>query len=413
MRILVASQQWFPDYAGGTARVAEATARELANLGHVVVAVVPEQPGQGASISTATGVEVRRVMRRNALPQTITDVYEMRRGLLDAGARSFDVVLTHHPLAALAALSIKGHPPIAHVYHSSPGREARHRRALGLDLRQSVGSLGIEVLLRAYERIVLGRVDRIVVLSEFSRRLVEESQPGAEVRCAVVGGGVDVDLFAPASERGALRAALGVAAQETLVITVRRLVARMGLEVLLDAMALASTAHRPIKLVVIGTGELREELLRHRDDLGLAGSVEFVGRVSDEEVRQWYQAADVFVLPTIAYEGFGMVTVEALASGTPVVGTDVGATAEILAGMAGARVVEPDNAAAVAEAIGELSRASRSDPGIRALCRSFACERFAWPKVIKRWEAAIETGAAARRTVRAGSGAVTGAVDVR
>ena len=113
-------------------------------------------------------------------------------------------------------------------------------------------------------------------------------------------------------------------------MTARRLVPRMGVDVLIDAIATLRTNGRAIRLVVIGDGELRRALTRYRDHHGLGRVVQFLGRVPDEELVDWYRAADVFVLPTTAYEGYGMVTAEALACATPVVATNVGASPEIL-----------------------------------------------------------------------------------
>jgi glycosyltransferase involved in cell wall biosynthesis len=86
-----------------------------------------------------------------------------------------------------------------------------------------------------------------------------------------------------------------------------------------------------------------------------------------------------------------MATAEALACGTPVVGTDVGATGELLNGAAGTALVRPEDPAALADAVGRLARTARTDPGIRTLCRTYACERYDWSKVINRWDAAIMT----------------------
>jgi glycosyltransferase involved in cell wall biosynthesis len=328
----------------------------------------------------------------------VTDVIEMRRALGAATLADYDVVLTHHPLAAIAALSIKERPPIVHVYHSSPAREAAQRRGRGLSITGTAASMMLEWLLRKYEEIALARVEGIVTLSEFSSRLAISVHSAARGRITVAGGGVDTQQFEPASDRAALRDRLGIKPDQTVLLTVRRLVPRMGLESLLDSVALMAARDPTVQLAVIGDGELRDSLRARRYSLGIADRVEFLGRLSDQEVLEWYQAADVFILPTIAYEGFGMVTAEALACGTPVVGTDVGATAELLREAPGSKLIPPEDPQRLAEAVSQLMDSTMLDDDVRSRCRAYAVDRFAWAVAITRWEAAILSVAARPRT---------------
>ena len=104
--------------------------------------------------------------------------------------------------------------------------------------------------------------------------------------------------------------------------------------------------------------------------MGLEGRVELVGHVSDSELALWHRAADVFVLPTVAYVGFGLVTAEALASGTPVVGTRVGATPELLEPLDPRLLAHGTDPEDLAEATGTGPRlatpgASRALSGVR------------------------------------------------
>jgi glycosyltransferase involved in cell wall biosynthesis len=112
-----------------------------------------------------------------------------------------------------------------------------------------------------------------------------------------------------------------------------------------------------------------------------------VGRVSEDELRDWYRAADLFVLPTVAYEGFGMVTLEALASGTPVVGTKAGATPELLEPLEPRLVAEGSDPESLALAIGEAL--TFSDDDLRRRSREYAVARFDWERVTRVWEEAL------------------------
>jgi glycosyltransferase involved in cell wall biosynthesis len=162
----------------------------------------------------------------------------------------------------------------------------------------------------------------------------------------------------------------------------------MGLEQLLHALRMLP---EEIKLAVVGGGLLTEELRRLSCELGIDGRVCFAGRVAEEELPDWYRAADLFVLPTVAYEGFGMVTVEALASGTPVVGTPAGATPELLEPLDPRLVTrgsDPDSlAVAIKEALAFV------DGAYRTRCREYALARFDWNGVTHVWEEALAEAA--------------------
>jgi glycosyltransferase involved in cell wall biosynthesis len=386
VRILVLSEQWFPDYAGGTARVVRATAEGLATLGHDIVLIAPRCDPQPER-EIANGVDIRRSLRRCFVPQTVTDVYETRRAISSLSDNRFDLVVSHHVACATAAESLRLECPRVLVFHASPFREARHRRSTGIPVTEQWRSLGVEPFLYMQERFALKRIDQILVLSRFSRDLVLESDPSTADRISIVGGGVDVCSFKPVTDRQGLRARLDVAPDAKLLLTARRLVSRMGLELLLEAFRELHVDDPLTRLVVIGDGELRTTLEEQRASLKLDTSVTFVGRVSEAALRDWYCAADVFVLPTVAYEGFGMVTAEALACGTPVVGTPVGATREVLAPFDDTLLATEASAGAVANALSDtLARASND---MRAACRQYAEDHLSWRNTITKWEDAL------------------------
>jgi glycosyltransferase involved in cell wall biosynthesis len=112
-----------------------------------------------------------------------------------------------------------------------------------------------------------------------------------------------------------------------------------------------------------------------------------VGRVAEAELLDWYRTADLFVLPTVAYEGFGMVTVEALASGTPAVGTPVGATPELLEPLDQRLVARGSDADSLAAAIRQAL--AFIDADFRTRCREYALARFDWNRVTRVWEDAL------------------------
>lgn len=383
MRLLVATDQWAPDTIGGSARVAAATAHELAVKGHEVVVLAPSVPSL-PKVESIGGVQLRREIRRGILPQTFGDVVETRRAAERLDGR-FDVLVAHQATNAVGLRRARPDEPLAFVFHASVPLEQQFMRPR-LSVPRRMASLALAPAFAALEKRAVAAADRVLVLSEFSRNLLVEHHPNARDRVEVVGGGVEVPE-PTAIDRDSARRALGVPAGGHLLLTVRRLDPRMGLEELLHAAARLRDEGLVFLLVVAGDGMLAARLERLGADLDLVDRIRFLGRVTDRKLQELYAAADLFVLPTVAYEGFGMATLEALAAGVPVVGTPVGATPELLLPLDRRFVARAPDAESLAESIRALL--VTSDDDLRTRCAAYAQSRYAWSSVIQNWELAL------------------------
>jgi glycosyltransferase involved in cell wall biosynthesis len=381
VRILIASGTWYPE-RNGVARVASEVGQRLAGRGHEVTAVVPKVAGMPREERDGS-LGVHRVIERGVMPLTVKDVLETTRRSRSLGP--FDVMVGHGASTAVGLARAGFSAPLVLVYHASLPRELRFMRSrLRWGRERVVAYLNdpISVLL---ERSAVRRCTRILVLSDFSRSLLATDHPDEVHKVKVVSGGVETTSFAPRDGRGAARARLGLDQNGRLLVTVRRAEPRMGIEQLLRAMLIARADD--LRLAVVGGGLLTDELVQLTSQLGLDGRVQIVGRVSEDELRDWYRAADLFVLPTVAYEGFGMVTLEALASGTPVVGTMAGATPELLEPLEPRLVAEGSDPESLALAIGDVL--TFSDDELRRRSREYAVMRFDWERVTRMWEEAL------------------------
>jgi len=242
------------------------------------------------------------------------------------------------------------------------------------------------------ERIGMRRCTQVLILSEYSRSLLMADHPDQTAKVRRVPGGVDTKWFSPGDGVRAARMRLGLDPQQRLLVTVRRAEPRMGIDQLLRAVRIL--ASDKVSLAVVGGGLLTDEFKRLSSELGIDGRVRFVGRVPEEELPDWYRAADLFVLPTVAYEGFGMVTVEALASGVPVVGTPAGATPELLEPLDPRLVAGGSDPDSLALAIREALTFTGDD--FRSRCRDYAVARFDWSTVARAWDDALSEAAGAR-----------------
>lgn len=389
MRILMATDQWYADLKGGIARVASDMAFGLAAAGHEVEVIAPAHPGAPATERHPEGVVVHRVLPRSRIPVILGDPVHTRNAARSLGGR-FDVVVGHTCTTSAGLISARLGAPLVYVFHADVAREIAYlREADPAAVGPGAVSHVSERYLRALDRWSLRRSKAIIVLSEFSRGLLHDLAPDVARGAILVPGGVDTSVFQPA-ERAAARDALGIAPDTRLLFTVRRLVTRMGLENLVDAVA-SLGASPQLELRIAGDGPLRSSLAARCERLGVSDRVRLLGRVSEPDLLLLYRAADLFVLPTTAYEGFGLVTAEALACGTPVVGTPVGATPELL------EPLEPALLARSAEP-GDLADAIRGaleivTPELRAASRAHAVERYSLDSVVPQWQAVIAKAA--------------------
>ena len=382
MRILVASGQWFPDFKGGSARVVTDTAQRLAERGNAVTVLAPRVRGEVRE-QRSGNVTLQRVLARNPLPNTFTDVFQARRHARRARAARFEVLLGHQSTTTTGLWAAQLGIPLVRVFHASAALELRFSRSRLKWGPRRIATYGLIPALTAWETLSLSQASRIVVLSDFSRSILLKMHPEHEWKVRKAPGGVDVGSFSPGDGQVAARERLGISNDIPLLLTVRRLEPRMGIAELIQAVQLIDDP-RDVQLVVVGDGSLRKELEALTVRLGLATHVRFTGRVPDAELKDWYRAADLFVLPTIAYEGFGMVTAEALSTGTPVVGTPVGATPELLRPLDGRLVTESTHPEALSATISKAF--SLTGPAFRDRCRAYACARLDWDVTIETWQ---------------------------
>lgn len=390
MKVLLVSEHFPPGFRGGSATYLASLARGLARRGHDVGVVAGGAAGveheEGVSIHR-TGVDPAGTGPRTRVAQVLATRSAVRR-LIPSLAP--DLLHLNHAYPSLGALlGSRGRrlPCVATFYapYHLEWRAFEHVRPDGKRNRASraAARLGYGRLVEGIERAVFRRARRVLALSESSREQAVESLGVDPGRIDLVPGGVDGTRFRPAGDRSEVRRRLGIGADRLVLLTVRRLDPRMGLEDLVRAAALLRRLS-PL-LLVVGSGRLEGRLREVAREEGIEGEVRFPGSVPDGALPDYYRAADLFVLPSRGLEAFGLVTLEALASGLPVVGTDVGGTGEILRPL-DPRLVSGTGPEALAAAIERAHREGLCAPAFAERCRAYALDRFPWERAVEALE---------------------------
>lgn len=162
------------------------------------------------------------------------------------------------------------------------------------------------------------------------------------------------------------------------MLTVPRLVRRMGLENLISAISEVRRRVPEVLLLIAGKGELSKELKAQVWSLGMKDSIRFLGFVSDEDLPTVYRAADLSIVPTVALEGFGLVAAESLAAGTPVFVTPVGGLPEVVSGLSADLVLSGSDVGSLAEGLEAALGGELILPDAEA-CRNYVRVRCDWP----------------------------------
>ena len=248
-------------------------------------------------------------------------------------------------------------------------------------------------LKRIVETAVYRRARQFVVLSGAFKQVLVERYGIPPWLIQVIPPGIDLVNFVP-GDRVQARHRLDLPAEGSVVVAVRRLVPRTGVDVLIDAWA-SLGAGRLGTLLIVGDGPERDRLADLAARTGVGPSVRFLGKVGEETLVRCYQAADLSVVPTLALEGYGLVVLESLACGTPVVVTDSGGLPESVAPLDPSLVVPAGDANALAARLLSALADPEGLPG-RDRCRLYA-EGFGWPVIAERHRALYATAVAGTR----------------
>jgi len=229
---------------------------------------------------------------------------------------------------------------------------------------------------------------QIVAVSEYVAHSAARRLWVGRERIEVIPNCVDTDRFCPdETRRQETRAGLSLSAGATVVICIGRMTPQKGQAVLIRALARAQAMGSPLRLLLAGEGACRPAYEALTRELGLDLAVSFLG--SRWDVPDLLRAADILCLPSL-HEGFGIVLVEALASGIPIIASRTGPTPEIILEGETGLLVEPNDPDALAAALAALAAdpARRRAMGDRG--RQDAVLRFALPPMVRRLEALYE-----------------------
>lgn len=364
--ILCVGVGWFPKTPGGLERyIYELTHKLAANNDQIELCGVglPEDVNSPIKLTNLASADAPILQRMRSC----------RSKFRASRTQSPDAINLHFALYSFPILDLlPKQVPITFNFHGPWASESQ----------EEGNEKKISVLLKKWliEQRTYNRCDRFIVLSKaFGNILHQQYQiPWDKIR--VIPGGVDTQKFQPNLSRQEARAKLGWVQDRQIIFTSRRLVHRVGIDKLLNAIAAIKSRNRDIWLAIGGRGPLEEALKKQASELGLDNHVRFIGFLPDEDLPVAYQAADFGIMPSQSFEGFGLALVESLACGTPVICTPVGGMPEILQPFSPDLISSSSEETAIAQTLeqalqGRIQIPSRED------CRNYTNSNFDWDKI--------------------------------
>lgn len=304
----------------------------------------------------------------------------------------FDCLNFQQPFTSYAVLRSPLSRAISKIYtcHSLAFEEFISRNNLKKDIthhfKNAINIQGRKII----EKYVLQKSNRIVTLSQYTKKKLCNTYFINADKIEIIPGGVDLRKFHPATCKQTDRKMLNLSKHRFILFTVRNLVERMGIEQLIKALKQILNVTDEVHLVIGGEGPLKSELMALAQDLGVFDHITFTGFIPERLLPSYYKASDVFILPTKELEGFGMVSLEALASGLPVLGTPVGGTVEILGKFAPDFLFPDNQPGSMAKAILDKYRLIKTKPETwrRLSCqaRSYVEKNYSWDQNINALE---------------------------
>lgn len=352
---------WLPEQGGnGLDRVFHALCRHLPEAGVKVDGLV----AGAADVAGATDGRVRTFADpEDPLPHRLAGA----RSAAKARAPDADLAACHFALYGAPALDVLAHLPTVVHFHGPWAAESA-----------AEGEARVNTWIKArVESSVYRTGDRFIVLSDAFRQVLQDAYGVPGDRIHIVPGGVDAERFHVDASPRAARERLNWPTDRPLLLSVRRLARRMGLPRLINAMDYVTDHHPEALLLIAGTGPLRAPLADRIRTRGLDDNVRLLGYVPDDELPTAYRAADLSVVPTVQHEGFGLITIESLAAGTPVLVTPVGGLPETVDGLTDELVLPDASTGALKEGLTAALNGTLALPDAAA-CRTYARTNYDW-----------------------------------
>ena len=324
MKILMLTWEYPPRIVGGIARVVHDLSKRLIKDGHEVTVITYREDNM-SYFEDDKGVKVYRVDNYMINPNNFIDwIMQLNFNMLAKANEliskegKFDVIHAHDWLVAYAAKSIKNSYdiPIVATIHAT---EAGRNNGIHDETQRYINDT---------EWMLTYEANEVIVNSNYMKCELQRNFGLPFEKINVIPNGVNLTMYSGVEKDYDFRRNYA-ADNERIILYAGRLVYEKGVQYLIGAMPKILQNYNDAKLIIAGKGGMFDELKAQADSLGLANKVYFTGYMDHKSLCKLYKCADISVFPS-TYEPFGIVALEAMLSGNPVVVSDIGGLNEIV-----------------------------------------------------------------------------------
>lgn len=381
MNILLISAQSFPVTTGGLEIQVWNLAKAFKKMGHTPTILTGHPEKSGKDLHEDINLHYYNFTKKPYMLKLLSSYKNQKMELKKLSSEiDFDFVIVFHPLSSYAAKSILSEKTNLYVF-SSPLHEE-----LKIMIKSTNKFLKKLYLFPYYLfSIFLGKwaievTAQVAPISDFMKEKVLKLS--RKVPTQTVYSGIDLEKFKmPSEDIDSIKEKLSLPKDKKIIFTARRLVPRMGIKMLLEAITAEKDNLKNTLTVIAGKGAYLEEYRELTKMYGVDDIVKLPGFISEEDLLKYYQVADLYIQPTISLEGFGLTVLEAMASGTPSLITPIGATKEIVSKFDTKLIsknIEPaDFGGKIVETVNYISTIE----DLPKKCRRFVEYNYSWKKM--------------------------------
>ena len=357
-------------HIGGVERHVYHISRELSQRGHNVTIITTKSPDHD-KLSEIESFNVQRV----PITLRIYNSHVPFRVVKYFDPCQYDVIHAHTPVPAIADLAalrnIVKKRPFVLTYHNDITKGGIFGSIISAIYNKSVGKFLLQ-----HSDIIISTTKSYAVNSKQLSKYLHKIR--------VIPNGVDDKVFSPKLDGSRVREKYGLKEDCKIVLFVGRLDYYKGCEYLVEAFSIVVKRMKNAHLILVGSGPLEERLREIANELNITDDISFAGYVKDEDLPYYYAACDVFVLPSISlYEGFGIVQLEAMACGKPVITTTLPGVREVDVDGVATVHIPPKNKQKLAEAIIKILKDDDLATRLGKNGRELIVKKYSWSKVAK------------------------------
>jgi glycosyltransferase involved in cell wall biosynthesis len=366
-----------PRIVGGIARHCFGLAKALVKEKHEVHVVTLGFPG-APIFEEVDGVKVHRVSIELGHPSFITWTFlfnhfmEKKVATLNRDI-DFDLLHIHDWLTASSGITIKYHlakPLVSTVHSTEIGRVYSLRNPESY-------------LIDGLEWWMIYEASKVIVCSNSMKGELEHHFHIQSEKSSVIPNAIDTSVYSKSFDREAVRRKYGIGPYEKMVLFVGRLVPQKGVEYLVKAVPSIVQNHGGAKFVISGEGWFKSNLENLAARTGYGYRIRFLGFIPDSELIELSMCTDVLVVPSV-YEPFGIVALEGMAAGVPVVVSNIGGLADIVEHDRTGVLVYPEKPESIAWGVNKVLSDRRYSDWLTKNAKKHVQKVYSWEAVAKK-----------------------------